>query len=353
MPGEGIDHESTEDMEKAVPRTMEEFSTACGVSRPTLSKFFEDPGSVKASTRRLIEAKLEETGFQPNLYARNLNRKQTRSIGIVVPAITDPFYAQLVTRLELILREEGYWPLMISPHGRPELEREGLATLQSLRVGGALIAPLGHDSDATALARFTGQTPCVFLDNGIDDSVPLVGNDNRQSIRMIVDYLCRSGTPPVYIDTPPVNRSSGQRSASYEAAIRANGHAPLVIEGCGPDPWDLEKVGYERMQALLADGLPGQTLLCANDRLAFGVIAAAHEAGLRIGHGDDDDLRVAGHDDHPLSRYSAPSLTTMAQDYDEMARRACARLLAMIAGKDDDDAQQVLVPAKLVLRASA
>lgn len=340
-------------MDQPMPRTMEEFSTACGVSRPTLSKFFEDPGSVKKSTRRLIEQKLEETGFQPNLYARNLNRKQTRMIGIIVPSITDPFYAQLVTRLELLLREDGYQPLMISPQGRPDLEREGLSTLLSLRVGGALIAPLGFDSDRRAMRRFTDATPCVFLDNGIDDAAPLVGNDNPQSIRMMVDYLCRSGEPPVYINTPAVNHSTGERSDAYQAAMQANGHAPLLLEADGPDQWDLERIGYERMRALMAGGLPGKTLLCANDRLAFGVIAAAHEAGLRVGHGAEHDLRVAGHDDHPLSRFSAPSLTTMAQDYDELVRLACATLLSMIAGTDGQPVRHRRVPANLMLRASA
>ncbi|SDI61203.1 LacI family DNA-binding transcriptional regulator [Salipiger marinus] len=341
-------------MKEDPPRTMEAFARACGVSRPTLSKFFEDPESVKPSTRALITAKLEETDYQPNLYARNLNRKRTRTIGIVVPAITDPFYAQLVTRLELLLRAEGYWPLTISPHGQPDLEVEALRTLQSLRVGGALIAPLGFASDAEAMQRFVEATPCIFLDNAIGGMASFVGNDNRQSIGTMVDYLCRSGEAPVYINTPPVNPGTGERCAAYLAAMCAHGATPLVLESQTETPWDLERVGFERMQALIAAGLPGRTLLCANDRLAFGVIAAAHEAGLRVGHGEGYDLRVAGHDDHPLSRYSAPSLTTIAQDYEGISRTASAHLLALLSGETPrGTVSSTQLPAKLVMRASA
>lgn len=338
---------------KKLPRTMEEFAVACGVSRPTLSKFFENPDSVKGSTRQRIEAKLEETGYRPNLYARNLNRKRTRTVGIVVPSINDPFYAGLVTRLEILLRAQGYWPLTISPHGQPELEGEALLTLQSLKVGGALIAPLGFASDLGAMARFAEGTPCVFLDNAIGTLGPFVGTDNAQSVGTMVDYLCRSGSAPIYLNTPAVNRGVNERRAAYESAVARHGATPVVLDSDMGHPWDLEQVGHDRMRACIADGLPGTTILCANDRLAFGVIAAAHEAGLRVGHGAGFDLRVAGHDDHPLSRFSAPSLTTMAQDYDAICHKAGDLLLAALEGGRLDYADSTRLPAKLVMRGSA
>ncbi|TIU67914.1 MAG: LacI family transcriptional regulator, partial [Mesorhizobium sp.] len=98
-------------------KTMEDFARSCGVSRPTLSKYFDDPTSVKPATRQRIEVALRSSDYQPNLFARNLNRKRTRSIGIVVPTVADPFYSEMVSRIELRLRDEGYWPIVICSHG--------------------------------------------------------------------------------------------------------------------------------------------------------------------------------------------------------------------------------------------
>ena len=113
-------------MKQITHKTMDDFAKSSGVSRPTLSKYFADPTSVKPATRALIEAALRSSDYQPNLYAQNLNRKRTRNIGILVPVLTDPFYSEMVNRLELRLRDEGYWPVVISSHGLPELEAEAV-----------------------------------------------------------------------------------------------------------------------------------------------------------------------------------------------------------------------------------
>ncbi|RVD47426.1 substrate-binding domain-containing protein, partial [Mesorhizobium sp. M7A.F.Ca.ET.027.03.2.1] len=97
------------------------------------------------------------------------------------------------------------------------------------------------------------------------------------------------------------------------------------------------------------------TILCANDRLAFGVMAAAYSRGLKVGRRPDCDLRVAAHDDHPLSRYTCPALTTMAQDFAAMAGRSVEILLALLDEADpkQDMARTVKLGATLVMRQSA
>ncbi|TGV95397.1 LacI family transcriptional regulator, partial [Mesorhizobium sp. M2D.F.Ca.ET.145.01.1.1] len=103
-------------------------------------------------------------------------------------------------------------------------------------------------------------------------------------------------------------------------------------------------------------GLPARTLLCANDRLAFGVMSAAFSRGLKIGRRADCDFRVAAHDDHPLSRYTCPALTTMAQDFAAMAGRSVEILLALLDEADPpghDMARNVKLGATLVMRQSA
>ena len=140
-------------------RTMEEFSEVIGISRPTVSKYFHDHDSVRKSTRTKIEAALEEYDYRPNIFAINQNRKLTKTIGILVPYLADPFFAEIVRMIERRCIEAGFWPIVFSAHGQRELENNALETLQSLRPAGALIAPLGRNSDLEAVRRFTEDVP--------------------------------------------------------------------------------------------------------------------------------------------------------------------------------------------------
>ena len=335
-------------------KTMEDFARSCGVSRPTLSKYFDDPTSVKPATRERIEEALRSSDYQPNLFARNLNRKRTRNIGIVVPTVTDPFYSEMVTRIELRLRDEGYWPIVISSHGSRELEMEATRTILSLKVSGALIAPLGLRSDSRTLEKLMQTMPIVYFDTYVEGDTPFIGNNNAQSVSTMVDYLCRSGDAPVYFDIPHVNHNSSERLNSYVGAMQKLGQEPVVIGNTHDYTWDFERIGYEQMEQMLgASGLPGKTILCANDRLAFGVMAAAFSKGLKVGRKADCDLRVAAHDDHPLSRYTCPALTTIAQDFAAMAERSVETLLAMLNGNTARVAPKVSLEATLVMRQSA
>lgn len=344
-------------MAEKTHRTMDDFARACGVSRPTLSKYFDDPASVKPATRARIETALRSSDYQPNLFARNLNRKRTRNIGIVVPTITDPFYAEMVSRIEFRCRDEGYWPIVISSHGSQKLEAESVRTLLSLKVAGAIIAPLGLASDRNVFDKLGQDIPIVYFDTYIEGDTPFVGNDNHQSTSTMVDYLNRSGEPPVYVDIPHVNHNSGERLQSYMATMKVAGLEPVVIDAARDYTWDFERIGHEWMEKTLdVGGLPGRTILCANDRLAFGVMAAAFSRGLKIGRRPDCDLRVAAHDDHPLSRYTCPALTTMAQDFAAMAGRSVEILLALLDEAEPPRqgmAQRVKLGATLVMRQSA
>lgn len=130
---------------------------------------------------------------------------------------------------------------------------------------------------------------------------PFVGTDNTQSMSLMVEYLCRSGEPPCYLDMPLVNRNAVERKAAYLASMERLGKLPVIVP-IASRTWDFEAAGYgETARVLEKGGFPTRTVLCANDRIAFGVMAAAYQRRMRIGREPGCDLRVAGHDDHPLS----------------------------------------------------
>ena len=125
-------------------KNMEEFSAISGISRPTVSKYFHDPDSVRQSTRERIETALEKYDYRPNIFAMNQNRKLTKNVGIVVPLLADPYFAEIARNLERRCIDAGYRPTLFSAHGDPKLEVEVLENLRSMKPAGVLLAPLGR-----------------------------------------------------------------------------------------------------------------------------------------------------------------------------------------------------------------
>ena len=335
-------------------KNMDELAKVSEISRPTLSKYFNDPDSVRKTTRVKIESALEEYDYRPNIFAINQNRKLTKTIGILVPYLADPFFAEIARRIERRCIEAGFWPTVFSAHGEQELENNALATMQSLRPAGALIAPLGRRSDFEAVKRFTEDVPTVVFDSNVNVGEAFVGHDNFQSTDLIVDYLCRTGEPPCFFEMPPLNPNANKRREAYVQAMERLGHAPQVIQVEGSN-WDFEQIGLDGGKRLIAErSLPSNTVLCSNDRLAIGLIAAAYQKGLRVGHGPECALRIAGHDDHPWSRFTCPSLTTVSQDYSAIADRSVEILFGLIhEGKQAQARVETLFEGNLVLRTSA
>ncbi|WP_088562801.1 LacI family DNA-binding transcriptional regulator [Arboricoccus pini] len=338
---------------------MEDFAEFVGLSRPTVSKYFNNPTSVRRRTRSLIEVALKESGFRPNMFAVNLNRRYSNIIGIIIPNSTDPFYMALTRHVELIADKAGFLTFVLSSDGNAELEARAINTLKSLNVAGALMAPLGIKSHQKTLRALGESTPLIYVDSPLDATSSFVGTDNRQSFQLITDYLCRSGDPPCYLGMPGVNTNAHSREVAYVEAMRRLELEPIVLTVAKVADWDFERFGYEETLRILdRGGFPTQTVLCANDRVAFGAIAAAYERGLKIGRRAGCDLRIAGHDDHPLSRYTCPPLTTVAQNYSEIGRLAMESLLRRIDATVSEqanlpDKDRVFLSAELILRTSA
>jgi len=335
-------------------RNMEEFAKVSGLSRPTVSKYFNDPGSVRASTRQRIEAALEAHEYRPNIYAMNQNRKLTKTIGIVVPLLTDPYFAEIARNLEQRCIAAGYRPTLFSSHGDPALEVEVLDTLRSLKPAGVLLAPLGRASDHIALEKFCGDVPTLIFDSSVGEmGLSFVGSDNFQFTRHITDYLCRTGEPPCFFEMKtPANPNAHRRRQSYLNAMEAFGHTPNVISVKG-EGWGFEEIGRLGGHRALDQGLfSTNTVLCSNDRLAIGLLTACCEQKVTVGRDPDTSIRIAGQDGHPHSRYTCPPLTTISHDYDAVSQTAVEALFAVIDG-ELSPWKSTRLEGRLILRDSA
>lgn len=337
-------------------KNMEEFAVVSGISRPTLSKYFNDPESVRDSTRSRIEAALEQHDFRPNIYAINQNRRLTKNIGIVVPFLADPFFAEIARVLEELCIQEGYRPILMSSHGEVEQERDNLETLLSFRPAGVLLAPLGRSSDREMIAKFCDDVPTVLFDSNLDGlGEAFVGSDNASFVNQTVAHLCGSGPAPCFFEMKtPANPNANKRRAAYLAAMEKMGAEPhlVQIEGQG---WAFEEIGRRGAHAKIeSGGFPSESVLCSNDRLAIGLLSACYELGISVGHDAGCDLRVASMDDHPFSKFTCPALTTAAHDYAAVTSLAVKTLFDVIEnGRQSKPRLETLVPARLVARASA
>lgn len=335
-------------------RTMEDFSEAVGLSRPTVSRFFNDPQSVRKSTRKIIEKGLERFSYQPNFLASNLSRSRARAIGIIVPSIIDPFYSALVNTIEVYAEEQGYLTMLQSTHHDPKMEIVALRRLQSMNVAGIAMASLGSPINVEAVKDAQAGMPIVFMDSRLTEHTPYIGTDNRQSVPLIIDYLCRSGTPPLFFGLPDLNLNTVERQQAYFEHMEKLGHAPHLLN---PDPIpvrdNFERFGFEQFMVLAKKDVPkGATILCGNDRVAFGLISAAVKLGLTVGKGAENDLRVAGHDNQHFSKYTTPSLTTVSQDTTQIGNLA-ARALLENNGDNDLRREGRLISGSIQFRDSA
>lgn len=337
-------------------RNMEEFAEVSGISRPTVSKYFNDPDSVRKSTRARIESALEEYDYRPNIFAVNQNRKLTKNIGVIVPYLADPFFAELARKIEARIISAGFRPILLSSHGDTAQEIENLESLRAIKPAGALLAPLGRTSDVAAVESFCDAVPSVLFDSHLNDlGNAFIGHDNLQSTELICDYLCRTGEPPAFFEMRrPTNPNARRRRNAYCEVMERLGHEPQLIQ-VGGDGWDFERTGLEEgMRVISEKALPSDTLLCSNDRLAIGLLSAAYQKGLRVGHGPGCALRIAGHDDHPFSRFTCPPLTTVSQDYTQIAARSADFLFDLIDGREaPKERPEILLEGKLILRLSA
>lgn len=317
--------------------TMEELSAAIGVSRPTLSRYFQDPERVSKTSQDRIRRGLERVEYVPNFFATRMNRKSTGMIGVIIPYLNDLFFTRLLESIEIAAMEAGYTVITQCSHSDPRIEARAAETFMSMSVDGALVAPLGNQSDLKAYERLHSRLPFVLVDSRPKtlSEIDFVGTNHVQSTGLATEYLCRVGAPPVFLAMPRVNFNAMERENAYIAKMKDLGHEPIVIgTDLVKEAWHFEAHGQAVLEDQFSRGhLTEASILCANDRVAIGALRAAGRYGFQPGATRNGGLRIAGHDDNPLCPFTNPSLTTVAQDIDSIGRAAVERLIECIRGE--------------------
>jgi LacI family transcriptional regulator, galactose operon repressor len=325
--------------------TIIDVAERAGVSRGTVSRVLAGSPRVLPATRvRVLEA-IEALDYQPSSIARSLRLQRTRTVGLIVTDITNPFYPEVVRGFEDTAQEIGLGVFLCNAAEDPRREARYLALLTERRVDAVVIAAGGlRHRQADALRSF--RVPVVVVNaSSPDPRIPAVLSDSRAGGRMAAQHLIELGHRQlVYVlgpreaDETPV-RLEGARDATRSA--RGLGVALEVVHGDGH-----LSGGTAAAHAVASRLKPPYALMCHNDMTAIGAMHGLTEAGIRV----PDDVSVVGFDDIALTDYTVPPLTTVAQDKYAMGRRAVRLIDRILAGETVSGTERL--PVRLVVRAS-
>ncbi|WP_152362880.1 LacI family DNA-binding transcriptional regulator [Microlunatus speluncae] len=328
--------------------TVHDVARHAGVSIATVSRALNDRSRVSAATRDRVLRIATELGYHPNDLARGLAGMATRTIALLLPDITNPFFPELVKGVQTVADERGHLLLMCHNADDEDKAIADLVLLRRKRVDGILLVA-GTLPGVGVVAASAG-IPTVVLDRrvpGLD--ADLVTVDHRAGARLGVEHLLGLGHRRIaYLTGPADVVSSQERSEGWREALVAAGVEPTPDLVVGGD--FTEDGGYAAGRELLTRPAGITAVFAANDLGAIGLLRALTEAGLRV----PDDVSVVGFDGVHLAAYTSPRLTTVAQPIFDLGRTAAELLLNRLAAAPapGSEPQTLVLPTRLEIRNS-
>jgi len=316
------------------------------VSTATVSRVLNDNSRVRPQLRERVLQAMEDLQYVPSGIARSMRRQSTKTIGLIIADIRNPFFTEMVSAIEDAAYRNRYTVLLGSSDDEIEKEQLYLAALARERISGLILVPVSEDP---ANYIFGHPMPLVFVDRSVPgaqaDSVTL---DNERGGYAATRYLIELGHRRIGLVATPTTHSVGdERRAGYVKALREfNIPVDQQLIRCGDHP--KEHGGYEAVQELMALPSPPTALFAVNNVRTVGMLQAIHDSNLRL----PDDLSVIGFDDSPWLSLLTPPLTTVRQPIYEIGSEAVRLLMQRIAvGPAAPPAATVMQP-ELVVRNS-
>lgn len=330
--------------------TSKDVAERAGVSRTTVSFVLNNTPNVKISeeTRQRVLAAARELDYHPVAAARSLASRRTGNIGLVLrqtpsQVFTDAFLPAVLRGLSDVLDSSGY-RILLQPLAMPDASDALISLVKSQHIDGLIVSGPRSD-DAGLRSLHANGFPIVLMGQLPGSDIPFVDVDNKQGGFDATRHLIGLGHRRVAMITngPLAYTASQERLAGYRWALESAG---LVFDSGLIRYGDFrEESGVAAMRDLLALRPRPTAVFAASDVLAFGVLEAAKDAGLRV----PDNLSVVGMDDVRLARYVVPPLTTLRLPAYELGYQAANTLLRLIDGQQPLSA---LLPTELIIRES-
>ncbi|MGW3210405.1 LacI family DNA-binding transcriptional regulator [Streptomyces sp. NPDC001135] len=325
--------------------TMADVARSAGVSVATVSHVLNGTRPVLPHTRQAVLDAIDTLGYTPNTLARSLVTSRTRSIGLAVSAISNPYFTEMLQGVEAAALEAGYSLLIADPHDDPGHERKVVQLLHERRVDGMIVTPSAHPHDLVGYLR-RHAVPTVFLDrvigtdvldgtavDGGADAAPGEGApwydqvcaESAEPTTRLVTHLAGLGHRRIgLVAGLPGLSTTGERVSGYRDGLTAAGLAHderLLVPG------NSESAGAEQATAaLLALTDPPTALVTANNAMTIGALRALRRHGLSV----PDDIALCCFDDFAWADLFSPRLTAIAQPSRELGAQAVQMLLGRL-----------------------
>jgi DNA-binding LacI/PurR family transcriptional regulator len=322
------------------PPTIRTVAARAGVSKSLVSLVLQDSPRVSEQRRAAVLAAMAELGYRRDPVARSLAERRTRTVGVVLDDLTNPWYVDLLAGLRPVLHGRGLRPLLADGATEPD----AVDALADLRADGIVLVGTPSEESVAQVAALDGAVPVVLAGTREPrlSTVDLVADDDEAGARAATEHLLELGHRRIahIVGEGAVGR---HRRAGYEAAASAAGVPVTCLDG----DWT-EATGHRLGRDLLGGDERPTAILAANDLSAVGVLAAADELGVRV----PEDLSVVGYDDTVFARLPRIALTTVDARTAEVGEVAGEVLTARLAGELTGPATSRLIAPTLVPRST-
>lgn len=328
--------------------TIGDVARRAGVSRATVSRVLNEYPHVRPQVRTDVQRAIRALRYRPDQVARSLARRETKTLGLVVADITNPFYAETARAIVETARGHGYHVILCNTDNLHRLQEEYVEVLRQRRVDGIIFGSVFLD-DPVVEALVEAGYPCVMynrrLRSGRGNYIVL---DNASASHDLTRHLLDLGHRHIGFITGLRDLSTAsERLRGYRAALRAAG-LPADSRLMRPGAFKAEMAQRAAQELLKLPRRP-TAIMAGNDLMALGVMQAAGDLGLRV----PEDLAVVGFDDIEIAAHRQIQLTTMAQQKAEMGRMAVVWMLEIIRDPRRyrrEPLQQILTPTLVVRR---
>jgi LacI family transcriptional regulator len=321
--------------------TLEEVARRARVSTATVSRVLNNGASVKSSTRARVLRVMQELKYSPNLHAQSLAGGRSRTIGVIVSNIENPFFLDIYKTVEAGAHAAGYELVMANTDYSPERLVASIRLMLGRRPAG--LAAIVSEMDATLIQELSAHPiPVVFYDVGTPRrNITNIRVDYRSGIAKLASYLYSLGHRRVgYVGHHATLGPIHERVQSLRDATLK--HPGLEIETASGD--DSLEGGRQAARVLLARSPRPTALVCVNDVMAVGALREVRTRGLR----SPEDVSVTGFDNVTLAQFSVPTLTTVHIPRDQIGRVICDCLMR----SDVPSEHEYVVEPELVVRDS-
>jgi LacI family transcriptional regulator len=330
---------------------MQDIARDLSVSVVTVSKVLRNHSDIGEQTRKRILQRMKEVNYQPNPAARTLVSGRTNLVGLIVPDLVYPFFAQVAKGISAKLRARDYSLIISSSEDDPNMERREIDQMLARRVDALILASVQSNAESLNKMQDRG-IPCVLLDRKLPGvSANFVGIDVANAGMMAANHLIEIGCKTIaHIGGSDVSTALDRQSGySIALAKRGLGLPPeyIVKYGHGDDAGDA--TGYNSIKQLLQLKPRPDGVFCCNDPIAMGALRAILDAGLQI----PKDIAVVGCGNVHYDDLLKVPLTSIDQDSNGLGTSAAKLALSIIKQKSKSTPKNVLLESKLVVRASS